>query len=118
MRFATASHKCCCGCGNVVVTPIRPTDWTLIFDGRGVSLYPSIGNWGFKCQSHYWIRCNQVVWAQRMSPSAIVEGREHDRQAKEAFFMDLSAEAAAGRPGARKQKRGLWQKLKEWANGS
>ena len=26
IRFATASHLCCCGCGNKVVTPIRPTD--------------------------------------------------------------------------------------------
>ena len=26
IRFATASHLCLCGCGNKVVTPIRPTD--------------------------------------------------------------------------------------------
>jgi hypothetical protein len=29
IRFATAAHLCCCGCGNKVVTPLRPTDWTL-----------------------------------------------------------------------------------------
>ena len=48
IRFATASHLCCCGCGNKVVTPIRPTDWKLIFDGKTISLDPSIGNWSFR----------------------------------------------------------------------
>jgi hypothetical protein len=68
IRFATAIHKCCCGCGNEVVTPLSPTDWKLIFDGDTVSLDPSIGNWSFPCQSHYWIRRNNVVAAQGGSP--------------------------------------------------
>lgn len=59
--YATAVHLCCCGCKNEVVTPITPTDWELTFDGETISLYPSIGNWGFACQSHYWIRRNRVV---------------------------------------------------------
>ena len=61
IRFGTASHLCVCGCGNKVVTPIRPTDWKLIFDGKTISLDPSIGNWSFACQSHYWIRNNKVA---------------------------------------------------------
>lgn len=60
--YATAIHNCCCGCGNRVVTPISPADWKLIFDGRSISLDPSIGNWNFPCRSHYWIRNNRVVW--------------------------------------------------------
>jgi hypothetical protein len=62
MEYATASHKCCCGCGRDVVTPISPTDWQLIFDGRSVSLKPSIGNWSYPCRSHYWIKGNRVEW--------------------------------------------------------
>jgi hypothetical protein len=62
MQYATASHKCCCGCGRDVVTPISPTDWQLMFDGRSVSLKPSIGNWSYPCRSHYWIKSNRVVW--------------------------------------------------------
>jgi len=62
MQYATASHKCCCGCGRDVVTPISPTDWQLMFDGRSVSLKPSIGNWSYPCRSHYWIKGNRVVW--------------------------------------------------------
>lgn len=56
--YATVIHQCCCGCGREVVTPLSPTDWQLSFDGQTVSLDPSIGNWSFPCQSHYWIRNN------------------------------------------------------------
>ena len=65
VEFATASHACCCGCGNEVVTPIDPVGWTLSFDGVTVSLSPSIGNWQLSCQSHYWICRNRVRWAER-----------------------------------------------------
>ena len=30
----TAAHKCCCGCGREVVTPLSPTGWQLTFDGQ------------------------------------------------------------------------------------
>ena len=62
MQYATASHTCCCGCGRDVVTPISPKDWKLVYDGRSISLMPSIGNWSYPCRSHYWIKCNEVVW--------------------------------------------------------
>ena len=80
--FATVAHKCCCGCGNEVVTPLSPTDWTLKFDGQSISLDPSIGNWGFDCQSHYWIKRNKVIWATRWSQKRIDAGRSRDRLAK------------------------------------
>ena len=69
--FATVLHLCCCGCGNEVVTPLDPTDWQLTFDGRSVSLSPSIGNWSFDCQSHYWINRNHVRWARQLSEKEI-----------------------------------------------
>src|SRR5258706_12338870 len=75
MEFATAMHQCCCGCGNVVVTPLSPAFWTLIFDGKTVSLDPSLGNWNFPCRSHYWIDRNRVVWAPRWSEKQIALGR-------------------------------------------
>ena len=65
MEYATAIHKCCCGCGNEVVTPFSPTDWELTFDGKTISLYPSIGNWSLECQSHYWITKNKVEWVPK-----------------------------------------------------
>lgn len=59
-----AVHKCFCGCQNKVVTPFSPHDWKLTFDGDTVTLNPSIGNWKFPCQSHYWIRENKVIWVE------------------------------------------------------
>src|SRR4051812_44157952 len=53
--YSRASHKCACGCGLVVVTPFSEPDWDLIYNRDGVSLDPSIGNWSFPCESHYWI---------------------------------------------------------------
>lgn len=82
MQYATAAHKCCCGCGTDVYTPLSPTDWKLTFDGRTVSLTPSIGNWSFPCQSHYFITNNRVRWVRQWSPQEIAAGRENDRQAK------------------------------------
>lgn len=81
--YATASHKCCCGCGEAVVTPLSPTDWKLIFDGESVSLSPSIGNWGFPCRSHYWIKESKVQWAEDMSQEQVENVRLRDRLAKE-----------------------------------
>jgi hypothetical protein len=118
IRFATASHLCCCGCGNKVVTPIRPTDWRLIFDGKNVSLEPSIGNWSFPCQSHYWMRNNQVNWAPKWSREQIERGRRHDRHAKEGYFElttdETAAHTTAEAPGAGAPKRGLWSVVKSW----
>lgn len=62
IEYATAVHSCCCGCGSRVVTPLSPNDWFLLFDGKTVSLEPSIGNWNYPCQSHYVIRRDRVLW--------------------------------------------------------
>lgn len=82
IEYATAVHKCFCGCGMKVVTPFDPTDWKITFDGVTVSLYPSIGNWEFPCQSHYWIENNKIRWAKKWTKKQIAEGRALDRQRK------------------------------------
>lgn len=84
--YTTAVHRCACGCGNEVVTPLSPTDWKVIFDGKTVSLDPSIGNWSFDCQSHYFIRKNRVDWYDQWSKARIDAGRERDAQRKEGYF--------------------------------
>src|SRR5215469_13756786 len=74
-KYASAIHKCCCGCGNEVVTPLSPVQWALTFDGETVSLYPSIGNWTLACRSHYWITHNKVRTAPPWSEKKIRSGR-------------------------------------------
>lgn len=86
MRYATAAHLCCSGCGMEVVTTLSPTDWQLSFDGRSISLTPSIGNWNFPCRSHYWITENRVEWSGPWSKRQIAAGRIRDRHRKQAYF--------------------------------
>lgn len=81
MVYATTVHLCACGCRNKVVLPLSPAEWQLAFDGDTISLSPSIGNWGFPCRSHYWIRNNQVRWAGAWSQAQIESGRLRDAAA-------------------------------------
>jgi hypothetical protein len=119
MIYGSAVHQCCCGCGEKVVTPFGPTDWKLIFDGA-VSLDPSIGNWGFACKSHYFIRHNKVVWAARWSQKQINAGREHDALVKERYFGGNKTPPAhdviAGGwgPEEHNPKESFWMKVKKW----
>lgn len=116
IRFATATHLCCCGCGNKVVTPIRPADWLLIFDGKTISLHPSIGNWGFPCQSHYWIRNNRAEWAPKWSRKQIEHGQLRDRLAKQNYFDVLAGpqEIVPTKTKDSKPKPRWWQGYKYW----
>lgn len=93
MPYATVLHRCLCGCGAEIVTPLSPTDWELAFNGETVSLNPSIGNWSYPCQSHYWIRRNRVHWARRMTAREIAKVRERDQREKRMFGAEQSMKA-------------------------
>jgi hypothetical protein len=93
--FATAAHSCFCGCGTKVVTPIHPTGWQLLFDGDTVSLRPSIGNWNFRCRSHYWISKDRIIWAASMTQAEIERGRSRDRHLIEEYFGENPVTPAA-----------------------
>lgn len=114
MEYATVSHKCCCGCGFEVVTPLSPTDWKLTFDGETISLYPSIGNWSFKCQSHYWIRNSRAKWASRWSLEEIDAGKTWDRHQKESYPGQAADGAAKNAPEAvaSLKRPSRWQRFK------
>lgn len=92
-KYKTMVHKCCCGCGNEVVTPMGKTDWQLTEETESISIYPSIGNWGFKCKSHYWINKNRVLWSDQWSEDMIKAGRRSDRLKKEAYYKNESGDA-------------------------
>src|SRR5574343_1122493 len=88
-EFATATHKCVCGCGNLVVTPLSPTDWELRFNGETVSLYPSIGNWSFECRSHYWIEKSKIIFARDWDEDEIEENRQNDHLKKKKWYKKM-----------------------------
>ena len=91
VQFATVVHKCACGCGNKVVTPISPVDWKLLFDGESVSLMPSIGNWEFPCRSHYWIKSDKVRWAGDWTSEEVAAGRQSEAREYERYFASRRA---------------------------
>lgn len=99
-KYRTAVHLCCCGCGSKVVTPLKPGGWQLkITKDERATLYPSIGNWSFPCQSHYWIRGGEIEWAPVWSKEEIDAGRARDRKEREAYYdVELS----------------LWERIKRW----
>ena len=123
MQHATVTHLCACGCGQEVVTPLPPTDWSLMYDGIAATLDPSIGNWSFPCRSHYFIRKNHVLWVGEMSQRDIERGRLLDRLTK-AHYYGIGVEPSAplippdspdGNPKEpdnlqpqHRQSRGLW----------
>ena len=119
IEFATASHKCVCGCGLEVVTPFTPTDWKLIFDGESVSLDPSIGNWSFPCQSHYWIKRNKIKWSYQWSKEKIQAGRANDYLRKQEHLESKESMVdnilpANPEENKAKEKISIWQKIKGW----
>jgi hypothetical protein len=91
-RYAIAVHLCCCGCREEVVTPLSPADWHVTRNRGLVSLLPSIGNWSFSCQSHYWIKGNSVLWTGKMSAAEIAAVKENDRRDKAAYIARRNEE--------------------------
>ncbi len=79
-QYKTAIHKCCCGCGQEVVTPLSSAQWQVSVTAGKASLFPSIGNWNFECKSHYWIKKNQVVWSYAFTENEIQHVQARDRR--------------------------------------
>lgn len=57
---------------------------------------PSIGNWGMRCQSHYWIKNNQVLWSTPMSKSQIKAVRGRDQRDQSAYIAKVNREKGRG----------------------
>jgi hypothetical protein len=88
-ELGAAAHLCACGCGAKVRTPLGPTDWTLRERNRRPTLTPSIGNWQLPCQSHYWIREGNIVWAERWSSEEIAAGRRKEEDRSQTYYNAL-----------------------------
>lgn len=110
VEYKTAVHLCVCGCRNKVVTPFSPTDWKMTFDGKGISLYPSIGNWSFECKSHYWIKKSKIEWSGSWSDDQISTGRQADKVAKEEYYTPEPEKKALIDV---KKKKSLWDRVLE-----
>lgn len=81
------AHKCPCGCGEKIFIPLTPIGWKMTFDGEGISISPSIGNWQLACKSHYWIENNKVIWSGNWSDKQIKFVRHREKIEQKAFYQ-------------------------------
>ena len=108
-RYKTVLHKCCCGCGQDVVTPLSSAQWQLQRAGNSVTLYPSVGNWSFPCQSHYWIRRNKIVWAAAMTPAQIARARQLDQWDISEYIHAINASKSHTT-----DRASTWKRVRVW----
>lgn len=88
-EFGAAAHLCACGCGAKIRTPLGPTEWSFTETPSGPTLSPSIGNWQQPCQSHYFIRNGQVVWAPKWTLEQIEAGRIDEELRRKAYYDNV-----------------------------
>lgn len=120
-KYQTAIHKCCCGCGQEVVTPLSSAQWQVRIVGEKVTLYPSIGNWNSKCKSHYWIKKNQIVWADSMTESQIRQVKKRDHNDLQKLINDSNLKKI-GEPekdqlknlSAQMLRLSIWRRIWNW----
>lgn len=86
IEYATVTHLCCCGCLEEVSTPLSPTAWKITFDGKTVSLSPSVGSWTLPCRSHYIISQDRVREAAPWSDEQIERGRKREKRVKDRYY--------------------------------
>lgn len=70
-KHRTVNLRCPRGCGSLTVLSLHPTRWHVYFDGKSVSLKGPTGGsvWADSCcGSHYFIRRNEVIWADTIDP--------------------------------------------------
>jgi len=91
VEYNTSGHLCACGCGEKVVTPLSPAQWSFTYDGRDVTLRPSVGNWALPCRSHYYIERSRVRRARQYSEFEIEANRDRDRAALQRQHENVQA---------------------------
>src|SRR5680860_635512 len=84
--YSITVHKCACGCGSKITLPISPAKWHFSWDGDSISVWPSVGNWSYPCQSHYWIEQNRIEWAPKMTQEKIEANRAWDKADRENYL--------------------------------
>lgn len=110
--YSTTVHKCACGCGSKITLPINTSKWRFLWDGERISLWPSVGNWSYPCQSHYWIEQNRIEWASsKWSREKIGRNRARDK-AERQRYLESRVEPATAQVPASESRHGLMDRLR------
>jgi Family of unknown function (DUF6527) len=88
--YSVAGHLCACGCGNKVITPLGPAEWSFSEKDGLPSLWPSIGNWQLPCRSHYVISYGRICRAGAWTNAQILAGRRAEEQRRQAYYAEKS----------------------------
>ncbi len=104
-QYEVAGHLCACGCGNKVMTPLGPAEWSYEDSSHGPTLTPSIGSWQLPCKSHYWITRGEVSWAGQWSAGRIERGRRAEEDRRRAYYE-------AGEQGTQNPIARVWRWMK------
>lgn len=112
IQHRVAMHRCFCGCGDRVVTPLDPAQWALTHDGETVSLHPSIG--GGPCNSHYFITRGTVRWALPLTEEEKGSAAARDQAAMAARHRSMQeiAEAPTATATAERWWTRAWRRLR------
>lgn len=84
-EFKMCAHRCACGCGDVIQLPVDDLNYRISIGSAGVSLHPSIGNWGV-CDAHYYISDGGVEWMPQWSQAQIEFARWAEDSRREAHY--------------------------------
>lgn len=105
-EYYLMAHLCASGCGEKVVLPLHPSQWRFTYDGDSVSVSPSVGNVGLRCNAHYWITRGQIEWSDEITAQQARARHLRDRRDLEASNRgNVEPEtSAAGKPS-------LWQRI-------
>ena len=113
LPFGTIVHKCACGCGEEVVTPLGPAEWNFTYNGKTISLHPSVGNWSFKCMSHYWIKEGNVQWARLFTTEEILESRKETKEYRKRYYAHANQEDSSPSKRETANRSSIVEKLNE-----
>lgn len=88
-EYSVAGHMCPCGCGNKIITPLGPDEWSFAEVKGRPTLEPSIGNWQLPCRSHYWIRRGVIEWSYQWTDEQITEGYAAEDRRRRIHYDEL-----------------------------
>lgn len=108
-KHRTVNLRCPGDCGSLTVLSLHPSRWHVYFDGKAVSLKGPTGGsvWANSCcGSHYFVRNNEVIWADRIDP---------DRQSKYADIeLARMLDSTSNCQTPRSLLQRVWHRLSTW----